>query len=77
MTEQISWPRPFAPMLKCLRRAADVAWVRFRARDVVRMRLGSAAEMWIGVSVFARQCSESVGIVNRYWVELVVVWLTE
>jgi hypothetical protein len=46
--------------LKCLRRAADVAWVKPRARDVVRIRLGSAAEMWIGVSGWARLCSESV-----------------
>jgi hypothetical protein len=49
-----------APMPKCLRSAAEVASVRVLARDVVRRRVGSAAEMWIGVSGFARQCSESV-----------------
>lgn len=55
----MSLPLPFAPMPKCLRKAAEVASVRSRARDLVSTSLGSAAEMWIGVSSFARQCSES------------------
>jgi hypothetical protein len=61
MTEQTSVPGVVAPMAKCLRSAAEVAWARVRARETVRVRDGSAAEMWIAVSGFARQWGESGG----------------
>lgn len=60
MTETMSLPGPCAPMLKCLRSAAEVEWVRARQRETVSCRVGSAAETWIGVSSFVRECSESI-----------------
>jgi hypothetical protein len=59
MTEQMSVPGVAAPMAKWVRRAAEVAWVRVRVRETVRVRVGSAAEVWIWVSGFARECEES------------------
>ena len=37
-----------------------------RARETVRRRDGSAAEMWIGVSCLAREWSESGRVSGRY-----------
>jgi hypothetical protein len=51
-------------MPKRSRRKYEVACVRVRARDTVRMREGSAAETWMGVSSFAREWSESNQWVN-------------
>ena len=50
---------PFAPMLKCLRSAEDVASVSWRTRVVVSASVGSSAEMCIWVSGFANECLES------------------
>lgn len=47
-------------MPKCLRSAAEVLCVRVRVRETVSCSDGSAAEIWIGVSSCARECSESV-----------------
>lgn len=56
----MSLPLPLRPMLKCARSAADVEWVRVRAREMVRVREGLEAEMWIAVLGFAREDLESV-----------------
>ena len=69
MTEHISFPGPWAPMPKCFRSAAEVACVSVRARETVRRKDGSAAEMWIGVSCLARECSESGRVSGRYDME--------
>lgn len=52
-------------MLKCLRRAEDVASVSWRTRVVVSASVGSSADMCIWVSGFANECSES-GMHSKY-----------